>query len=79
MGLLLGVVCLATPQAPADRSQTEALAKRASERLTALQHEAEALATKEQTLLVELRTLEVDRGIKVEQLAQVERDVRTCR
>jgi len=75
MGLLLGVVCLATPQAPADRSQTEALAKRASERLTALQHEAEALATKEQTLLVELRTLEVDRGIKVEQLAQVERDV----
>jgi septal ring factor EnvC (AmiA/AmiB activator) len=75
MAMLLGGACLASAQAPADRAQTEALAKRASERLTALQREAEALATQEQTLLVDLRKLEVDRAIKVEQRAQVERDV----
>src|SRR5947207_8237507 len=62
-------------QAPADRSQTEAQSKRAAERLAALQHEAESLATQERSLLAELRKLEVDRAIKVEQLEQIERDV----
>ena len=61
-------------QAPADRAQTEAMAKRAAERLSALQREAEALATRERGLLVELRALEIDRAIKVEQLEQIERD-----
>ncbi|HEX9368468.1 MAG TPA: peptidoglycan DD-metalloendopeptidase family protein, partial [Vicinamibacterales bacterium] len=61
-------------QAPADRAQTEALARRASERLAALQREAEALARQERSLLAELRKLEVDRAIKVEQLEQIERD-----
>jgi septal ring factor EnvC (AmiA/AmiB activator) len=58
----------------ADRAQTEALSKQAAERLAALQREAEALATQEQTLLVELRKLEVDRQIKAEKLAAVEAD-----
>jgi septal ring factor EnvC (AmiA/AmiB activator) len=62
-------------QTPADRSATEAQAKRASERLAALQREAESLATQERTLLAELRKLEIDRAIKVEQLEQIERDV----
>jgi septal ring factor EnvC (AmiA/AmiB activator) len=61
-------------QAPADRSQTEAQAKRAADRLAALQREAESLATQERSLLAELRKLEIDRAIKVEQLEQIERD-----
>jgi septal ring factor EnvC (AmiA/AmiB activator) len=61
-------------QAPADRSQTEAQAKRAAERLGALQREAESLAKQERSLLAELRKLEIDRAIKVEQLEQIERD-----
>ena len=38
-------------QTPADRAQTEALARRAAERLPALQREAESLAPQERTLL----------------------------
>jgi septal ring factor EnvC (AmiA/AmiB activator) len=63
--------------APADAStrQTEAQAQRAAERLAALQHEAEALATQERSLLADLRKLEVDRAIKVAQLEQIEHQV----
>ena len=64
----------ASAQAPADRSQTEAQSRRAAERLAGLQREAESLATQERTLLAELRKLELDRAIKVEQLEQIERD-----
>lgn len=73
--IVLASACVALAQAPADRSQTEALSTRAAERLAALQHEAESLATRERSLLAELRKLEIDRAIKVEQLQQVERDV----
>ena len=49
-------------QAPEqERAQAEALSKRAAERLAALQKESEALVKQEQTLLVELRKLEVER------------------
>jgi septal ring factor EnvC (AmiA/AmiB activator) len=61
-------------QTPADRSQTEALARRAAERLAALEREAESLATQERSLLAELRKLEVDRAIKVAQLDRIEHD-----
>ncbi len=82
--IVLAAACLAMAQAPTDRSpasaeasarQAEALARRAADRLAALQREAESLATQERTLLAELRTLEIDRAIKVEELEQVERDV----
>jgi murein hydrolase activator len=73
MTLLLGLSALA--QTP-DRTRTEALAKRAAERLAALQREAESLANRERGVLAELRKLEVDRAIKVEELAAVERDAR---
>jgi septal ring factor EnvC (AmiA/AmiB activator) len=78
--LMLGVWVAA--QAPADRpsgaaepsaKQAEALQRRAAERLASLQHEAESLAKEERTLLGELRSLEVQREIKVEELAAVER------
>ena len=59
-----------------DRSQTEALGKRAAERLAALQKESEQLASQERGVLAELRKLEVDRAIKVEELAAIDRDAR---
>src|SRR5688500_9235125 len=49
---LLAVTLFA--QSP-ERSQTEALAKRAAERLAALQKEAESLLTQERGVLAELR------------------------
>jgi murein hydrolase activator len=84
---VLALVGLLTAQAAADaparqatadasaRQATEALAKRAAERLAALQREAESLARQERTLLVELRRLEVEREIRNEQLATIQRDV----
>jgi septal ring factor EnvC (AmiA/AmiB activator) len=80
VALMLGVWVAA--QAPAERpsaaaevsaKQAEALQRRAAERLASLQHEAESLAKQERTLLGELRSLEVQREIKVEELAAVER------
>ena len=59
---------------PADRARTEALARRAGERLQTLQREADRLAAEERTLLGDLRKLEVERQIKVEQLQEIEAD-----
>src|SRR4051812_16319372 len=56
-------------QAP-DRARTEALAKRAGERLVALQREADRLASQETTLLNELRKLEIDRQLKAAHLKE---------
>jgi septal ring factor EnvC (AmiA/AmiB activator) len=72
--IVIAAACVAFAQTPADRAQTEALAKRAADRLVALQREAESLATQERGLLAELRKLEVDRAIKVAQLEKIERD-----
>ena len=46
---LVMLTALLAPQTPADRAQTEALAKRAADRLAALQREAESLARQERT------------------------------
>lgn len=59
---------------PADRTHTEALAQRASDRLQALQKEADRLAAEERTLLGDLRKLEVDRQIKAAELSQLSAD-----
>jgi septal ring factor EnvC (AmiA/AmiB activator) len=61
-------------QAP-DRARTEALARRAGDRLVALQREADRLASDERTLINELRKLEVERQIKAEELKQAEAEV----
>ena len=73
LGLLL---CLSIPllAQQADRAKTEALARRASDRLQTLQHEADQLASDEGTLLNELRKLEIDRQIKAEELRQATAD-----
>jgi murein hydrolase activator len=58
----------------AERSDTEALSRRAAERLTTLHEEAERLAAQQKSLLGELRRLEVARQIKAEELRQAESD-----
>ena len=72
-GWLLGA-CLAAAQQN-DRARTEAMARRAAERLQALQREAERLASQERTLLGDLRKLEVDRQLRIEELKQIDRDI----
>ncbi len=55
-----------------DRARTEAMARRAADRLQALQREADKLTADERTLLGDLRKLELDRQIKAEELREVE-------
>ncbi len=61
----------------ADRAQTEALSKRAADRLNTLHEEADRLASEERTLLGDLRRLEIDREIKTEEVRQLEQDAVT--
>ena len=70
--LLLAVPLLAQQN---DRARTEAMARRAGERLQALQREADRLASEERTLIGELRKLEVDRQLRIEALKQIDADM----
>jgi murein hydrolase activator len=69
---LLAATVLA--QQPPDRARTEALARRATERLQALQREADRLASEERTLLGELRKLEIERQLRAEELKTLDAD-----
>jgi septal ring factor EnvC (AmiA/AmiB activator) len=60
-------------QAPADDAQ--ALKQRASERIRALQQEADRLASRARTVFGELRTLEIDRQIQIERVTRAEIDL----
>src|SRR5690349_12276496 len=71
--LLSTFAALAGAQAP-DRARTESLARRAAERLQALQHEADRLAADERTLINDVRRLEIDRQLKLEALKRVDAD-----
>ena len=73
VALLLAGTAVSIAQ-QADRPQTEALARRATERLQALQQEADQLASQERTLLNDLRRLELERQIKLESLKGVSAD-----
>jgi septal ring factor EnvC (AmiA/AmiB activator) len=57
-----------------DRAQTEALARRATERLQALQREADHLASQERTLLGELRKLEIERQLRSSEMKRLDAD-----
>ena len=63
----IGLVGIVAPQLPAQDAQ-----RRVSERLRALQAEAEQLLAAEKTLLVELRRLEVERSIRLEEQRSAE-------
>ena len=73
--LLLTCASLAAQQADVDR--TEALSRRAADRLRALHDEADRLASQERSLLGDLRKLELERQIRVEEVRQVEREAAT--
>jgi septal ring factor EnvC (AmiA/AmiB activator) len=74
---LLPVAFCAAQQA--DRTRTEALAKRAADRMQALQREADQLAEQERTLLGDLRKLEIQRQIAIERTQQVEAEAAEVR
>ena len=73
------VALLTPPTLPAraqppdpERSRVERLARRARERIRALQQGADELAAKERSLLDELRRLEIKRQLRAEKLAQID-------
>ncbi len=69
--LIAGAVALGAAAILAQEpSRAQSAIDRASERIRALQREADALATQEKTLLGELRKLEVERQIKTEEVAR---------
>ena len=57
----------------------DAMARRATERLHALQREADRLASEERTLLNEVRKLEIERQIRTEELKQLDADAAKIR
>jgi septal ring factor EnvC (AmiA/AmiB activator) len=72
VALLYSLIHAQPPQS--DRDRAAAAAKRTEDRLRGLQREADALAAQERTVLVELRKLELERQISVEQLNKIERE-----
>ena len=68
------MIATAAAQAPAERARTEALARRATERLQSLQREADRLASDERTLLGDLRKLEIERLIKAGERKRIDAD-----
>jgi septal ring factor EnvC (AmiA/AmiB activator) len=72
--LLIALTTTLVAQQP-DRARTEALARRAADRLQSLQREADRLAADERTLIGDLRKLEIDRQIKAAEAARVDTDV----
>ena len=67
---LLAAAALAGAGAPAqDPSSAEAMAARAAARIRSLQAEADSLASRERTLLEDLRKLEVERDLRAEEFA----------
>jgi septal ring factor EnvC (AmiA/AmiB activator) len=63
------------PPAQVERLETEALNRRATDRIRALRREAAALVSRERSVLGELRRLEVERDLRVEQYAQLTREL----
>ncbi len=69
-----GAVAAAAAQDP-DRARTDAQARRVSDRIRALQEEAERLAGQARTLLGELREFEIEQQIQTERVAQASEEV----
>src|SRR5690242_19590637 len=80
--LVVAMLCVSARSAPgpsAEQGTADAASKRAADRIRSLQRESETLANQERTLLVDLRKLEVDRQLKAEEVASVERELRRTR
>ena len=63
-------------RSPSLSQATGATSQRAADRLKDLQREADDLATREKSLLADLRQLEIQRQLKSEELARIEQDLR---
>jgi septal ring factor EnvC (AmiA/AmiB activator) len=74
LSVMVLLACCGLNAQQADQPNTDALSRRAAERLKTLHNEAERLAAQEKSVLGELRRLEVDRQIKSEELRQAESD-----
>ena len=72
--LLLSVAASTGGAAQDDRARTEALATSTSERLKALNQEADRLASEARTVLGDLRRMELERQIKDEEFRQAKAD-----
>jgi septal ring factor EnvC (AmiA/AmiB activator) len=70
----LSAVSSVRSQTLPERARTEALARRATERLQALQREADRLASEERTVIGDLRRLEIERQLKSDELKRVDAD-----
>src|SRR5436305_12107413 len=70
----LSAVFSASGQTLPERARTEALARRATERLQSLQREADRLAAEERSVLNDLKKLELERQIRTEELKRVGAD-----
>jgi len=79
--IVAGVVSLAfvVPPAAFGQSAPQDPAARAGERIAALQREAEALASQERTLLGELRKLEVERDLRLEESRRLDAEAAAVR
>ena len=73
-GVAFMVACCTLGAQQADRAQTDALSRRAADRLRSLHDEADRLTSQERTVLGDLRRLELDREIKTEEFRQAEAD-----
>jgi septal ring factor EnvC (AmiA/AmiB activator) len=76
--LLLLVCSTALAAQDPERARTEALARRAAQRLEALHQEAERLASEARTLLGDLRKLELERQIKEQEFRKVDAEARAA-
>jgi septal ring factor EnvC (AmiA/AmiB activator) len=74
LAIAAAVVAIAVTAGAQDAARAQS--DRVADRIRALQREADALATQEKTLLVELRKLEVERRIKAEEVAGAEARVK---
>ncbi|MEO5897924.1 MAG: peptidoglycan DD-metalloendopeptidase family protein [Vicinamibacterales bacterium] len=63
-------------RAPSVSQPAGATSQRAADRLQDLQREADELATREKSLLADLRRLEIQRQLKGEELTRIEQDLR---
>jgi len=72
-----GQITAQLPVKPPEQLRTEALARRANERLQALQREADRLASEERSLLGDLRKLEIERQMKAEELNRINAEAAT--
>jgi septal ring factor EnvC (AmiA/AmiB activator) len=77
LATVVGTLMLVSAQVPGPQTQHPTASQRAAERIRALQKEAEELATQESALLVQLRRFEVERQLRIEELAQIDADRKT--